>query len=370
MMRKNPKTQKNEDDDEHRASIESAMTFMGLQMDSVLEGQELVDTLQYTRTNTFDTSLGSISIHDEKERRNNFLGETIVDMFDGEKLGQTFQSTTGTSTSSHCNRRDFVGDGTQKIKSKPIFRESQGLIVPKTNQLEPSPPTMFFSPQNTVHNSNIGGETLGQTFQSYQQRALVTGPAMNNHYSRRDFVEDGGMIERDTQIITTKPIFRESQQKIASNTNQLKPSPPTMYFSPQNTVNNSNRRNYNSSDDDDEEEDRIEYIDPPQPYDIICGRNNGAHNCVGNCRFRVTIMMNLNRYMAATSRDEKTIVIKSTIAQLYQADARFIKKVGNGKYIHLKKKQIREKVGHAFREMISMSEKERPVSEGNPNFLR
>lgn len=107
--------------------------------------------------------------------------------------------------------------------------------------------------------------------------------------------------------------------------------------------------------------DGIECIEEVGPYDIICGRNNGAHNWVGNRRFRVTIMMNLKRYTDAPNRDEKTKVIKSVIELLQNtegANARFIKKVGEGEYVRLKDKQIREKVGHAFRDMMSLAEQE------------
>merc|ERR1712176_341218 len=108
------------------------------------------------------------------------------------------------------------------------------------------------------------------------------------------------------------------------------------------------------------QDDRIEYIEKVGPYDIICGRNNGAHNWVGNRRFRVTIMMNLKKYTEAPTREEKTHVIKSVIDLLLDKDgvgARFIKKVGEGMYERLRDKQIREKVGHAFRDMISLEEK-------------
>jgi len=113
-------------------------------------------------------------------------------------------------------------------------------------------------------------------------------------------------------------------------------------------------------------DDMVEYIDQPSPYDIICGRNSGAHNCVGNRRFRVTIMMNLQRYLAATTREEKSLVIKYVIGLLRDSDvgARFIKKVGET-YIPLEEKQIREKVGHAFRDMISLSQKEAQKREAS-----
>jgi len=106
--------------------------------------------------------------------------------------------------------------------------------------------------------------------------------------------------------------------------------------------------------------DRIEHIEKVGPYDIICGRNNGAHDSVGNRRFRVTIMMNLKKYSEASTREEKTLVIKSVIELLLDKNgvgARFIKKIDDGIYERLNDKQIREKVGHAFRDMMSLEEK-------------
>lgn len=122
---------------------------------------------------------------------------------------------------------------------------------------------------------------------------------------------------------------------------------------------NVNIRNTSSQRGDEEEDDRIEHIEKIGPYDIICGRNNGAHNWVGNRRFRITIMMHLKQYTDAPSREERTHVIKSVIELLNKDEvgARFIKKVGVGKYERLKDKQIREKVGHAFRDMMTLEEK-------------
>merc|ERR1712194_632660 len=123
----------------------------------------------------------------------------------------------------------------------------------------------------------------------------------------------------------------------------------------------SNNANNDISDNCTDDDDRIEYISNMGSYDIICGRDNGAHNWVGNRRFRITIMMHLKKDSEAPNRDEKTNVIKSVIELLMDTDrvgARFIKKVGEGMYVRLNEKQIREKVGHAFRDMISLAEQE------------
>lgn len=63
------------------------------------------------------------------------------------------------------------------------------------------------------------------------------------------------------------------------------------------------------------------------PYDIVCGRNNGAYNCVGNRRFRLTIEMNLQRYVDCPTREDRTTVVKAIVGMLReQTGARFLRK--------------------------------------------
>ena len=110
----------------------------------------------------------------------------------------------------------------------------------------------------------------------------------------------------------------------------------------------------------------------PGPYDIVCGRNSGAYNFIGNRRFRVTIEMNLQRYIDSPTREDKTKVIKSIVWMLHdQVGARFLKKEtcktvsadgtrrrGAPRYIIMSDKQAREKVGHALRDLVIASRKE------------
>merc|ERR1712045_295261 len=68
-------------------------------------------------------------------------------------------------------------------------------------------------------------------------------------------------------------------------------------------------------------------VSEPGPYDIVCGRNSGAYNYIGNRRFRVTIEMNPQRYIDSPTREDKTNVIKSIVWMLHeQVGARFLKK--------------------------------------------
>ena len=220
--------------------------------------------------------------------------------------------------------------------------------------------------------------SMGTSYHSYRRRSTLSRASNDKRDSfmsimsfgndRRESLmslADMSLIENPSQIEATQdlrdikieptpimPLSRESkavEDKSDKNKNNAD-------VSDNNKSSDSN--NVDANKDKDEE---IEYIRNIGPYDIICGRNNGAHNWVGNRRFRITIMMNLKRYTEAPTREEKTHVIKSVIELLLDTEevgARFIKKVGEGMYVRLKDKQIREKVGHAFRDMISLAEQE------------
>ena len=58
------------------------------------------------------------------------------------------------------------------------------------------------------------------------------------------------------------------------------------------------------------------------PYDVICGRNKTAFNNIGNRRFRFTIALALPRFLIATSRKEKSIVIQSIQQLVHQNGGR------------------------------------------------
>jgi hypothetical protein len=87
------------------------------------------------------------------------------------------------------------------------------------------------------------------------------------------------------------------------------------------------------------------------PYDIICGRNKLAFNNIGNRRFRVTIQLCMDRYMAATTRNDTSTVIKYVASMIQENGGRFLRLSPDGKsWIELDSKQIHEKVGHALRD--------------------
>jgi hypothetical protein len=96
----------------------------------------------------------------------------------------------------------------------------------------------------------------------------------------------------------------------------------------------------------------------PGPYDVVCGRNSSGYNCIGNRRFRVSITMNVDRYMNAPTREEKTHVVQQLATTLIDdVGCRFLKKTGKNQFVVMDRKQIREKVGHSLRDLVNLKKK-------------
>jgi hypothetical protein len=104
-----------------------------------------------------------------------------------------------------------------------------------------------------------------------------------------------------------------------------------------------------------------------QPYDIICGRQSQSLNYIGNRRFRVTISLNLHQYRAtADDRKKRAELITNIIKVLNtEAGAKFLK-IKGGTYVELSKREIRQKVAHALRDMAHHQDGSRiasPIAE-------
>jgi hypothetical protein len=102
----------------------------------------------------------------------------------------------------------------------------------------------------------------------------------------------------------------------------------------------------------------LSMIQEPGPWDIVCGRNSGGFHYVGNRRFRVTVLMNMNRYLEAPTRDHKTKVIQSIVRTLQDdVGARFLRKVNKNQYRVLNDKEVRNKVAHTMRDLVQEHKK-------------
>ena len=92
------------------------------------------------------------------------------------------------------------------------------------------------------------------------------------------------------------------------------------------------------------------------PYDVLNGRQKVAFNNVGNRRFRVTLTLAVTQYKNASSRSEKSRVIDSIIHLVKQNGGRFLMH-RKGQWIDIGHQAAHEKVGHAFRDMVSANTK-------------
>jgi hypothetical protein len=107
----------------------------------------------------------------------------------------------------------------------------------------------------------------------------------------------------------------------------------------------------------------------PGPYDILCGRTSTAFNNVGNRRFRVTISLNLQRYLQAKNRNDRIESIISVVRLLRDhIGARFLKRRGNV-WIELDENKTREKVGHALRDMAATQQQQQQQDKEDQNIL-
>lgn len=297
-------------DRESRMSIESSMTFDSLAREKLFDGDELFDVFQSSQSQNEASNLSIPPMQivkttkrpsaKEFESGEFYFGKDIVDVFNK-------QPENDTSMSYHSYRRRST-----------LSRDKRDSI-------------MSFA-------TNDRRESL-MSLMSLADCSLAENP------TPLEEPQQEGRENETPKIVDTSILPIQKVEVVTPNFDNNKIDNSNLVVAKDRTENG----------------DKIEYIEKIGPYDIICGRNNGAHNWVGNRRFRITIMMNLKRYTEAPTREEKTQVIKSVIELLLNTEgvgARFIKKVGEGMYVRLKEKQIREKVGHAFRDMISLAEQE------------
>ena len=96
-------------------------------------------------------------------------------------------------------------------------------------------------------------------------------------------------------------------------------------------------------------------ITKPADFDILLGRGKTSFNHVGNRRFRVFINLHLRRYMDASTRMDKTVVVNSVVEAIHEAGGRFLKEDLRSKsWYQVATKTAREKVGHALRDAVGM----------------
>ncbi len=109
----------------------------------------------------------------------------------------------------------------------------------------------------------------------------------------------------------------------------------------------------------------------PNEHDIVCSRGKVFYNLPGNIRFREAIRSFMPKYMKATSKMDKSLIIDNIIDITVTVDAlgrpsRFLKYHSRtNSWSIMGHDQVRDKVGHALREAVYDMERERKMKAAN-----
>ena len=97
----------------------------------------------------------------------------------------------------------------------------------------------------------------------------------------------------------------------------------------------------------------------PRSSDVCCGRGKKNWRHHGNATFRRLIHTNVSAYMEATSKHDKTLVVKSIVDIVRSNGGRFLKQANDGRWHDIGDSQAREKVGHSLRDQVTALSKQK-----------
>mmetsp|Transcript_10088 Transcript_10088/g.20422 ORF Transcript_10088/g.20422 Transcript_10088/m.20422 type:complete len:345 (+) Transcript_10088:206-1240(+) len=106
----------------------------------------------------------------------------------------------------------------------------------------------------------------------------------------------------------------------------------------------------------------------PRPADVCCGRGKKNWRHHGNATFRRLIHSNVQAYIDATTKHDKTLVVKSIVDIVRSNGGRFLKQASDGGWHDIGDSQAREKVGHSLRDQVTALTKQKkdPSSTTTP----
>ena len=91
----------------------------------------------------------------------------------------------------------------------------------------------------------------------------------------------------------------------------------------------------------------------PGPNDVVCGRGKGSYNRPANQRFRNMCQDSLPAYVKASVKADRSAIVTQIIEQIQSTGGKFLCKERGGEWKELSAPRIREKVGHAIREILN-----------------
>jgi hypothetical protein len=94
----------------------------------------------------------------------------------------------------------------------------------------------------------------------------------------------------------------------------------------------------------------------PSDFDVICGRGKGSYNKAGNVKFREILLERTSQYGSISSKIGKSIFLNEiidTVQSQNKGQSFFIRQTTGGFWEKLNDEEVREKVGHAVREVLA-----------------
>jgi hypothetical protein len=79
----------------------------------------------------------------------------------------------------------------------------------------------------------------------------------------------------------------------------------------------------------------------------------------GNATFRKLIHANVSAYIQASTKNDKTLVVKSIVDVIRQNGGRFVKQDSDGRWHDIGDSQAKEKVGHSLRDQVTALSKQK-----------
>jgi hypothetical protein len=101
----------------------------------------------------------------------------------------------------------------------------------------------------------------------------------------------------------------------------------------------------------------------PGNLDVCCGRGKRNWNHAGNVYFRNVIRNNVDRYIAAPSKNDKTLVVISIVDEIRGQGGRFLKEDSCGRWYDIGDAQARDKVGHSLRDQVTAQSRQKNKKE-------
>ena len=100
----------------------------------------------------------------------------------------------------------------------------------------------------------------------------------------------------------------------------------------------------------------------PQPIDVLCGRGRTAFKHEGNQRLRDQIIENALRFARASSKPEKSAIVRSVLKYVQSSGGRFLKRIkgATGMWQLATYIESRDRVSHALRDAVANKVKSMP----------